>query len=349
MYTNHARRGPLTTLGLGIGMALLAATVLAPNATATTHDDGSPVPIGEGRDGIAVGAATFDIVDVDDGRVLRVRIALDEGVELDEAHLCLSADRFAGRIPPGQCPWKIQGPDGTFPDIDLSEYGDGAVFAQLHVALTGGGSAFAGHQDPGKGTFYGNVELANPVTTQEPGSELEESSTSNDDDSDDHGPGLGGDGDGIVTGDLSPAGPSGPVDPAPQGGSPQAPETPEVGEADLPPLPPAPRSAPVPVAAPVPDHGVTLIDPVSLDRPAGPPAAPAAPAPAAQAPARERSTEVLGIQLQRATGSPAVAGQSLPRSGADTPVLIWSAVGLLLAGAGLVLLGGRAAGHVAAP
>jgi LPXTG-motif cell wall-anchored protein len=342
MYTNHARRGPLTTLGLGIGMALLAATVLAPNATATDLGDG-PVPIGEGSGGTPVGRATFDI---EDG-LLRVRIALDEGVELDEAHLCLSTTGFAERIPPGQCPWKIEGPDGEFPDIDLSEYDGGAVFAQLHVALTDDRGAFAGHQNPGKGAFYGNVDVREAVTQQSPSTEIEGSPSSDDDDLDDKGQGGGTVG-GIVTGDPPPAGPSGPVDPAPQAGSPQAPETPGM-EADLPPLPSPPRSAPVPVAGPVSDDGVTLIDPVSLDRLAGPPAAPAAPAPAATAPARERSTEVLGIQLERAAGSPAVAGQSLPRTGTDTPVLIWSAVGLLLAGAGLVLLGGRAAGHVAAP
>jgi LPXTG-motif cell wall-anchored protein len=346
MYTNHARRGPLTTLGLGIGMALLAATVLAPNATATDLGDGSPVPIAEGRDGIdVVGQATFDIVE--DG-LLRVRIALDEGVELDEAHLCLSTTEYTERIPHGLCPWKIEGPDGEFPPIDLSEHDGEAIFAQLHVALTGGGGAFAGHQNPGTGAFYGNVKVREAVIQQSPSTEIEGPSTSNDDDPDDEGPGVG-TGGGDVTGDPPPAGPSGPVDPAPQAGSPQVPEAPEVGEADLPPLPSPPRSAPVPVAAPVPGDGVTLIDPVSLDRLAGPPAAPAAQAPAAPAPAGERSTEVLGIQLERAAGSPAVAGQSLPRTGTDTPVLIWSAVGLLLAGAGLVLLGGRAAGHVAAP
>jgi hypothetical protein len=348
MYTDHARRGPLTTLGLGIGMALLPATVLAPTATASDLDDGRPVSVGEGRGGTVVGEATFDIDDVEGGQVLRVRITLDEGVELDEAHLCLSAEPFTERIVHGLCPWKIDGPDGVFPDIDLSEYGDGAIFAQLHVALTDDRGAFAGHHNPGTGAFYGNVEVRETATPQSPSTEIEGPSTSDADDPDDEEQGAG-TGDGDVTGGQPPAGPSGQVDPAPQAGSPQAPETPEVGEADLPPLPSPPRSAPVPAVAPVPDDGVTLIDPVSLDRLAEPPATSAAEAPVAPVAAGERSTEVLGIQLERAAEVSSVAGQSLPRTGTDTLVLLWSAVGLLLAGAGLVLLGGRAAGHVAAP
>jgi LPXTG-motif cell wall-anchored protein len=345
MY-NHARRGPLTTLGLGIGMALLATTVLAPDAAATDYGDGHPVPIAAGSAGLdVVGHASFVIVPSDDEggpEALLVQLDITTDGGFLEAHLCLSETEYTGRTAHGLCPWKVEGPDGVFPLIDISGY-EAGPHAQLHVKLADDVGAFAGHRQADRGPFYGNVDVREVAIPQPSSTGVEGPSSSNDDDPDDEGQGVG-TGGGDVTGDQPPAGPSGPVDPAPQAGSPQVPETPVVGEADLPPLPSPPRSAPVPVEAPVPGDGVTLIDPVSLDRLAEPPAAPVVPAAAG-----ERPTEVLGIQLERAAGTPSVAGQSLPRTGADTPVLIWSAVGLLLAGAGLLLLGGRAAGRVAAP
>ena len=111
---------------------------------------------------------------------LQIQMFLDDTDEgaprtFIESHVCLSADPFTLRIPPGQCQFQAQSaaassyditlPPATFP-LGLVPFEDplGAFCAQVHIkyaqpelSLTrdGGGSAFAGWQS-GR-PFYGNL------------------------------------------------------------------------------------------------------------------------------------------------------------------------------------------------
>ena len=307
MQRNHAQRGPLTTLGFGIGMTLLASVVLASPAGASDDPfaDVTPVDIGEGRGAVDVGDAWFARVESAGSEQLHVRLTVESG--FDMAHLCLSDVAFAERVPPGQCPWQIPGPGPTGElVVDLEdEYLAAPLHVQLHVDLAGDGSAFAGNTTGG-GSFFGevvvetadeeenttevventeNINTQNTETTQNTDTQVDEN-TSQDD---------GEDSDEVEL--IDPVEVER-VDDVPAAG-PQA-------------LPTAPKPA---------DSSISVTP--------APTAAASAAAVAAPAPTH-RDVEVRGVQYPR------TAWETLPRTGLDVGDLAIIASGLLLAGAGLI-------------
>jgi uncharacterized repeat protein (TIGR01451 family) len=167
----RARRG----LAVLFAVAIIAISAQAVTAVQTFPDpfggDGLFVDIRAGSKGDDIGDAFF----LRDDEVLSIEMFLDAPNTFVETHVCLSAEPFTGRIPPGQCQYQEQGPGSGSYDIVLppAQFPDGTVpfsdplqsfCAQVHVSYdapglartdAGGGSAFAGWQ-AGK-PFYGNV------------------------------------------------------------------------------------------------------------------------------------------------------------------------------------------------
>lgn len=161
-----------------VGMALATIALTSPpalRAEQTFPDpfggEGTFADIRTGAKGEDVGDAFF----LREGSTFRVRLFLTAPNTFIESHVCLSADPFTERIPPGQCQYQAQGAAAATYDLALppSEFPAGTTpfddplasfCTQVHIkfgapglALTsgGGGSAFAGWE-PGQ-PFYGNV------------------------------------------------------------------------------------------------------------------------------------------------------------------------------------------------
>jgi hypothetical protein len=139
-------------------LALFGLMFLAGPATA----DPSPVtsPIQAGADQQTVGSATFTRTANSDGtETLTVDLSVPGGI--DEDHLCLSSSPFTARIAPGQCAYSHENLGGATADQYVINVGTAyigkTIYAQLHVATSGGDTAYAGWQ-PGK-PFYGNVAI----------------------------------------------------------------------------------------------------------------------------------------------------------------------------------------------
>lgn len=150
-------RGPLFAAVVVVGMVIAQG-----HANASSGDPfGGAAPkfdILAGRDAVDVGDAWFLRVTEAGNEELRVHFHVPDG--FTESHLCLSDAAFDGRTPPGQCPYKTSTP-GTEEsyDIDLgTAYLGGPLFIQLHVAGDDW-SAYPGHVDPDRGSFYGNLEI----------------------------------------------------------------------------------------------------------------------------------------------------------------------------------------------
>ena len=167
----EAVRVAFATMAIAAALALVSQARAAQTFEDPFDGEGLFVDIGAGSTGEDVGDAFFLRV----GDMLSIRMFLDAPNVFIETHVCLSADPFTRRIPPGQCQLQATGAaSGTY-DIALppSSFPGGTVpFAdplgpfcvQVHVkydrpglALTsgGGGSAFAGWQ--GGSPFFGNI------------------------------------------------------------------------------------------------------------------------------------------------------------------------------------------------
>ncbi|HEX5038801.1 MAG TPA: hypothetical protein VFW95_01535 [Candidatus Limnocylindria bacterium] len=164
----------------GIALLLVVALLLFAPASRTSAVQTFPDPFdGAGTFvDLRAGSTGQDIGDVfmlREGTTFRVRIFLDAPSVFIDSHLCVSADPFTVRIPPGQCQFAAAGaasgtydvvlPPSTFPPgtVPFSD-GLGPFCAQIHVAYNrpglartalGGGSAYAGWE-PGS-PFFGNV------------------------------------------------------------------------------------------------------------------------------------------------------------------------------------------------
>ena len=149
--------GPVAVLLLFLATAPTAAVQTFPDPFG---GDGMHTDLRAGSTGEDIG----DVFLLREGPILRVRIFLDRRRTFIESHVCLSADPFTDRVPPGQCQYQAAGaasgsyditlPPGDFP-IGTTPFTDplGPFCAQIHVAydapglaLTagGGGSAYGG-------------------------------------------------------------------------------------------------------------------------------------------------------------------------------------------------------------
>jgi len=160
----------------------VAALLLVLAATPVSATQTFPDPFGgEGTfTDLRAGSTGQDIGDVfflREGPVLRVRIFLTAPRTFIESHVCVSAQMFTERVPPGQCQYAETGTasdtyDVTLPPDDFptgtTAFTDplGPICAQVHVAYdapglaltrSGGGSAYGGWE-PGQ-PFFGNICL----------------------------------------------------------------------------------------------------------------------------------------------------------------------------------------------
>jgi uncharacterized repeat protein (TIGR01451 family) len=179
---------PVRRIALAPAALVLLLSMATPAAAVQTFPD----PFG--GDGTHVdlraGSTAQDIGDVfllREGDNLQIEILLEPPNSFIESHVCLSADPFTGRVPPGQCQYQAQGAaSGTY-DITLppSSFPSGTnpftdpldpFCAQIHVSYSapglartakGGGTAFGGWQ-PGQ-PFYGNICLPEAPEPPNPG------------------------------------------------------------------------------------------------------------------------------------------------------------------------------------
>lgn len=152
----------------GVTPLLAAALLLFVATSRTSAAQTFPDPFGGAGTfvDLRAGSTGQDIGDVfmlREGTTFRVRIFLDAPSSFIESHLCVSANPFTARIPPGQCQFKATGaasgtydvvlPPSSFPSgtVAFSD-GLGPFCAQIHVSYNqpglartarGGGSAFA--------------------------------------------------------------------------------------------------------------------------------------------------------------------------------------------------------------
>ena len=160
-----------------IALLVLASAAVAVQTFEDPFDgDGIHSDIRAGSRGEDIGDAFF----LRDGDVLEIEMFLDEtdnGAPRTflETHVCLSAEPFTQRIPPGQCQFQAQGSASSSYGIELppASFPAGTVpfddplgsfcvqvhvkYAQPELSLTrdGGGSAFVGWES-GR-PFYGNL------------------------------------------------------------------------------------------------------------------------------------------------------------------------------------------------
>ena len=85
--------------------------------------DGTHTDLRAGSKGEDIG----DVFLLHDGPILRIRIFLDSPNSFIESHVCLSADPFTERVPPGQCQYQESGAasdtyDITLPPSDFPEW-----------------------------------------------------------------------------------------------------------------------------------------------------------------------------------------------------------------------------------
>ena len=167
----EAVRVAVATLAIVATLALVSQARAAQTFPDPFGGEGLFVDIGAGSTGEDVGDAFF----LRDGDVLSIRMFLDAPNVFIETHVCLSADAFTQRIPPGHCQVHAAGAASGALDINLPpvSFPGGTVpfdeplgpfCVQVHVrydrpglAITaaGGGGAFAGWQ---AGTpFFGNI------------------------------------------------------------------------------------------------------------------------------------------------------------------------------------------------
>ena len=184
MERTRARWRALSS-GPAVALLLLAAT---PTSAVQTFPD----PFG--GDGIhtdlRAGSRGEDIGDVfllREGDSFQIEILLDPPNSFIESHVCLSADAFTGRTPPGLCQYQAAGsasgsyditlPPSRFP-IGTTSFTDplGPFCAQIHVAYSapglartarGGGTAYGGWE-PGF-PFFGNICLPAAPDPEPPG------------------------------------------------------------------------------------------------------------------------------------------------------------------------------------
>ncbi len=166
-----ARLLPMVALVL----LLLASSAASVRAAQTFPDpfggEGTFVDIRAGSRAEDIGDAFF----LREGPIFRVRLFLTPPNTFIESHVCLSAEPFTERIPPGQCQYQAQGAAAATYDVTLppsffpsgtTAFDDplGPFCAQVHIAYgrpglartsAGGGSAFAGWE-PGS-PFFGNI------------------------------------------------------------------------------------------------------------------------------------------------------------------------------------------------
>ena len=173
--------------GPAVAVALVAAAT-SPVAAAQTHPDpfGGEGTFTDLRAGF-VGADIGDVFLLREGPILRVRIFLDVPNTFIESHVCLSADNFTFRVPPGFCQYAASGsaagsyditlPPSRFP-IGTTSFTDplAPICAQIHVAYDrpglartalGGGSAYGGWEQGIP--FFGNICLPPPPDPPDPG------------------------------------------------------------------------------------------------------------------------------------------------------------------------------------
>ena len=102
---------------LAVLLLVLAAT---PALAAQTFPDpfggdGTHTDLRAGSKGEDIG----DVFLLHDGPILRIRIFLDPPSTFIESHVCVSADPFTDRVPPGQCQYQASGAaSGTY-DVTL--------------------------------------------------------------------------------------------------------------------------------------------------------------------------------------------------------------------------------------
>lgn len=167
-------------------LGLVANPASAHDGTADPFGSGSTkVDIGAGDNGDDVGDAWLKRSDIAGTDTLQVHFDVPGG--FTETHLCLDDAPFTERIAPGQCQY-ADGVDATTGgyEIDLTtvseidddtesiDFSASQVCVQLHFAGTtipgpdgsSGNTAFAGHVDAQQG-FYGNVCLPVPPVEEE--------------------------------------------------------------------------------------------------------------------------------------------------------------------------------------
>ena len=189
MRSRASRTAAARSVGIAIALSTVVTLWLAISVAA---DQTFPDPFGgEGtHTDLRAGSKGEDIGDVfllREGPILRVRIFLTAPRTFIESHLCVSAQMFTERVPPGQCQYQATGaasdtydvtlPPGNFPS-GTTPFTDplGPICAQVHVAYdapglaltrSGGGSAYGGWE-PGS-PFFGNICLPAVPDPEPPG------------------------------------------------------------------------------------------------------------------------------------------------------------------------------------
>lgn len=145
------------------GAAVLALSLLSSAAYAQTG--GITVDLRAGNNATAVGTATFTRTTNATGEeTLTVDLSVPAGI--DESHVCLSAEPFSSRQPPGSCPY-AQGATGTTARFVIP-LGRTYVGEPMHVqasVVTDDSTAFAGWRDGNP--FFGSVRIEAVIGTVE--------------------------------------------------------------------------------------------------------------------------------------------------------------------------------------
>jgi uncharacterized repeat protein (TIGR01451 family) len=184
---SRAARRPIalaaSTIAIAVAFLLPASAIAVQTFPDPFGGDGIHSDIRAGSQGTDIGDAFF----LREEDVLQIRMFLDPPNTFIETHVCLSAEAFTRRIPPGLCQFHADGPASDTYELNLPpasfpvgtvEFDDplGAFCAQVHVkyrapglAITrdGGGSAFAGWESGFP--FFGSICFPSVPDPEPPG------------------------------------------------------------------------------------------------------------------------------------------------------------------------------------
>jgi hypothetical protein len=146
----------LTLAVLGSGLILGSAGTAAASSSEPTTSWTESYLIQFGDKGEEIGSATVTRTDGSTHDTIVVEYTVTGGYT--ESQLCVSADPFTSRVPPGSCEYKdtVGGTSGSY---TLTVGATEVVYLQLHITTRSGETAYVGwlHGNPA----YGNVEVPN--------------------------------------------------------------------------------------------------------------------------------------------------------------------------------------------